>query len=57
VIDVQDPEPSNIRGQKRVVHSVEHQVNWGYVAIAVAVIAVVWWVSRTTGSDEEGDGL
>ncbi|MFK8215594.1 hypothetical protein [Haloferax volcanii] len=38
---MQDPLPENITGSKRVAHTVQHEVNWGYVALAVAVIFVV----------------
>ncbi len=38
---MKDPAPSNISGQKQVVHSVEHQINWGYVALAVVGLALI----------------
>jgi hypothetical protein len=38
---MEDPLPENIEGRKRVVHTVEHRVNWGYVAAATAVLAVL----------------
>lgn len=38
---MQDPLQENIAGEKRVVHTVEHRVNWGHVALAVAVLAVI----------------
>jgi len=53
VIGVQDPEAANITGQKRVVHSVEHTINWGYVAVSVAVIIAIWWVAKATSEEDE----
>ena len=38
------PQPENIEGQKRVVHKVEHAIEWHYVAAAVAVIAIVAYI-------------
>lgn len=53
-----DPTPENISGEKRVVHSVEHQINWGYVALAVVGLAVVVKIgpalARSSSRDEEG---
>jgi len=40
-MDVNDPTPENISGEKRVVHSVEHSINWGYVALAIVGLAVI----------------
>lgn len=55
---MQDPLPSNIDGQKVVSHEVQHSVNWGYVAVAVAAIYVgsrlLSDVDR--GKDEGGGG-
>jgi len=42
---VNDPAPSNITGEKRVTHSVEHRINWGYVAASVAALIVLWRLS------------
>lgn len=39
---MQDPQPENITGEKQVVHSVEHRINWGYVILGVAAIYVTW---------------
>jgi len=49
---MEDPLPENIDGQKRVVHTVEHRVNWGYVAAAVAVLVVVAIVGSRSRNDE-----
>jgi hypothetical protein len=38
---VNDPAPENISGEKQVVHSVEHKINWGYVALAIVGLAVI----------------
>lgn len=37
---MEDPLPKNIEGSKRVAHTVEHKVDWGYVAIGLAVIVL-----------------
>ena len=38
-----EPEPSNISGEKIEKHVFEHRVDWGYVAVGIAVIAVAWF--------------
>ena len=52
-----DPTPENITGEKRVVHSVEHSIDWGHVAAAIAVLVVVVKIgpalSRSSSRDEE----
>lgn len=50
---MEDPMPENIAGEKRVVHRVEHQVNWGYVALAVVALLVL---SKVGPSLLEDDG-
>jgi hypothetical protein len=35
---MEDPLPENIEGSKRVVHSIEHSVNWSHVAVALVVL-------------------
>ena len=54
---MEDPLPENIDGTKRVVHSVEHSVNWGHVALAVAGLALIVTIapalSRSSSRDEE----
>lgn len=37
---VNDPAPDNISGEKRVVHSVEHSINWGHLALAIVALVV-----------------
>ena len=53
---MEDPLPENIDGTKRVVHSVEHSVNWGHVALAVAglalIVAVAPALSRSSSEEE-----
>ena len=41
-----DPAPANISGEKRVTHSVEHRINWGYVAASVVALIALWRLSR-----------
>lgn len=41
---MRDPKPENIDGQKVQRHVFEHTVNWGYVALAIAVILVAWQI-------------
>ena len=52
-----DPVPENITGEKQVVHSVEHSINWGYVALAIVGLAVVVKIgpalARSSSRDEE----
>ena len=50
---MEDPLPENIEGQKRVVHTVEHRVNWGYVAAAIAVLAVLVVGSRRLSRSDD----
>ena len=54
---MKDPAPSNISGQKQVVHSVEHQINWSHVAAAVVVLVVAWRfgpaLARSSSPDED----
>lgn len=51
-----DPKPENVVGQKRVVHKVEHRIDWGYVAGGIGLLAVAWvgWrFFRDTGQDDD----
>lgn len=48
-----DPLPANIEGQKRVVHKVEHEIQWGYIAVGVGLLAVVWLGYRVIGPDDD----
>lgn len=56
-----DPTPENIAGEKKVIHRVNHEVNWSHVAIAAAVVyagwkAAQWQAQRAEGESESGDG-
>lgn len=37
---MEDPLPENITGSKEVQHAVNHEINWGHVALGVAVIVL-----------------
>ncbi|MUW15736.1 hypothetical protein GJ633_14725 [Halorubrum sp. CBA1125] len=54
--DLPDPQPENIDGAKTVEysHEIHHRVNWGYVALAVAGIAVLLVIHQNVdlGGDE-----
>jgi hypothetical protein len=56
---MQDPKPENIAGQKRVVHRVEHRIDWGYVVAGVGLVAVAYVMYRllVEGSESEEDDL
>lgn len=55
---MEDPDPSNISGEKRVSHSVNWEINVGHVALAVAVIYVIWKLlgSRSGEIEDAEDG-
>lgn len=56
---MRDPLPENITGSKRIAHTVQHEVNWGYVAMAVAVIFLVLYfdpLGRLSAEDFDVDG-
>lgn len=40
--DMSDPAPENVTGEKRVVHSVEHSIPWGHVALGVGLLALAY---------------
>jgi hypothetical protein len=54
---MEDPLPENIAGEKQVVHSVEHSINWGYIALAVVALALITKIgpalARSSSRDEE----
>lgn len=54
---MQDPEPSNIYGEKRTVHSVDHIIRWDYALLAVAGLYVAYKLfgGLSRGSSEEDD--
>lgn len=54
---MKDPKPENIAGQKRVIHRVEHRVDWGYVAAGVGALVVAYVLLRLfSDSSESEDG-
>jgi len=59
--DASLPEPpaENIDGSKAVSysHEVHHKVNWGYIAIGLAVIAALLFLRDRVDGDEDGAGL
>jgi hypothetical protein len=60
--DLPDPAPENIDGSKVVQysHEVHHRVNWGYVALGLAVIAVLLFVRENvdlSSDDEQAEAL
>ncbi|MFW5918426.1 MAG: hypothetical protein ACOCR0_02980 [Haloferacaceae archaeon] len=59
---MEDPLPENIDGEKRVVHSIEHSVNWSHVAIALVVLYLLVAVgpslldgAGSASCDDEGE--
>jgi len=38
---MEDPLPENIAGEKRVTHSVNHHINWGYALLGLAGLVTV----------------
>lgn len=59
MVGMNDPLPENIAGEKRVTHSVEHSINWGHVALGVAVLALVLYLNSLgsrRSSEETEDG-
>ena len=54
---MEDPLPENIEGSKRVVHTVEHQVNWGYVAVAIVALVLLVKIGPALSSRSGSDGI
>ena len=55
---MEDPLPENIEGSKRVTHSVNHHINWGYVAVGVGLLVVgAAAVSLLGGSSSEEEAV
>lgn len=54
-----DPLPENIRGEKVekhvFSHDVHHEVNWGHVSLAVALIVLLWMLSRWYRDSDDTD--
>lgn len=56
--EMADPLPENIEGEKAVTysHQIEHRINWGYVAIGLAAVALaVLLFGGDAGEDDRGD--
>jgi hypothetical protein len=55
--EMADPLPENIDGTKAVTysHEVHHRINWGYVAIGAAVIALVLLARSRLDEDRDGN--
>lgn len=53
VSGMRDPMPANIEGEKVQRHVFKHEINWGYVAVAVAAVIVVIYVLPGEGNDEK----
>lgn len=51
---MRDPDPSNISGEKVQRHVFKHSINWGYVALAVAISLVAWKAVPAVASDDQG---
>jgi len=55
--DLPDPAPENINGAKTVEysHEIHHRVNWGYVALGIAALAVLLYLRENVdlGDDEQ----
>lgn len=52
---MRDPSPQNISGEKVQRHVFKHSINWGYVALALAVIVVGWKIAPAASSSDDGD--
>lgn len=52
---MKDPIPENITGEKRVVHTVSHEVNWGYLAVGTAGLLLVYVLLDPFGRNSDHD--
>jgi hypothetical protein len=50
---MRDPKPDNISGEKVQRHVFKHEINWGYVAVAVALIVVAYRLDLGGDDGEE----
>jgi len=48
-----DPAPENIEGRLVQKHTFHHEVNWGYVSIALAVIVLIYVLYSSYDDDDE----
>ena len=52
---MEDPLPENIDGSKRVVHTVNHNVNWSHVALAIVALVVLAKIGPVVSSRNDVD--
>lgn len=52
---MQDPLAENITGEKRIVHTVEHRINWGYALLGAAGIFGLWVVFCGDSDPDDDD--
>lgn len=52
---MQDPLQENIDGSKQVVHTVEHRINWGYVALAAGGLVALLVLRRLLETDPNNE--
>lgn len=52
---MKDPKPENIAGSKRVVHKVEHRIQWGYVAAGIGALALAFVLYRAFSGASGGE--
>ena len=50
---MRDPHPENIDGRKVQRHVFKHEIQWGYVALALVVLVVAVQFSGRFASDED----
>lgn len=48
---MQDPVPENISGQKVQRHVFKHEIQWGYVLLAVVALVALWKFGGALGGD------
>jgi hypothetical protein len=47
---MRDPHPDNISGQKVQRHVFKHEIQWGYVLLAVVALIAMWQLSGAVAS-------
>lgn len=52
-----DPIPENIEGSKEVVHSYEHRIDWGYVALGAGLIAIAYVLFVLVDDDDDQEEM
>ena len=53
---MQDPPAENIRGAKKVTHTVEHRVDWGHVALGIGLLLLAYTLRRMFEKSPDDDG-